>query len=194
MAERKVQLHALPASYNGRCKDGKVDVDYIQTNLSVPSVRITKKAGDKTITELVRISPDATLHKFEFRLPIPKVADVKADKFCGDNFNMTAQQIMREGILRMATTVDDQAKSVLCEGIDHPDNADKITGAQHLKAQAVFDDWRWTERAARGKSAGVAEMAAKLVGLGLITQEMADEIETKADLYAVLETLKKKGK
>ena len=195
MAEkpRKVEVHYLPASYAGRCAKGKVDVDYINTFLSIPSLRVTEGEGKSAKVKTIRISPDATLHKFEFRLPIPPVADPKAEKFCGDNYNMSAQQIVREGVLRIATTVDDQAKAVLVEGLDHPDNAGQIDEGTHLAAQSVFDDWRWTERAAKGKSAGVAEMAAKLVALGLITQSQADEIETKADLYAVLETVKKKA-
>lgn len=192
MAETK--LHYLPKSYKGRCAKGTQDVDFYSTFVSIPSMEIesgkTKKGKDgvdRPVMKKVKLSKDADVHRYELRLPIPRIV---ADETI-ELFNLTAEQFSREAVTKLCTSIDEAAKAAMIKeaGIMHPDEAgEKITDAVHLAGQKTFDDWRYTPKAA-AKSASVAEWVNKLLARGVITQAQADEIETKDQLFALMDSL-----
>ncbi len=163
IAKRKVEKHAL-TDYGGRCQE-----DFLSTWLTFGG----------------RLDPDETLHKFEHRLPIPTDDDEAAEMY-----NLSIRDLVKEGVRKLFTTIDDTAKKVLFSGTsfgtDDPDPMDAglVENLAHLTSQRLFDEWRYSERVARGKTVKVADVVAQLVATGKISKEDAEGIETAEQLFA----------
>lgn len=162
--KREVEKHALPTDYNGRCQE-----DFLSTWLTFGG----------------RLDPDEALHKFEHRLPIP-TDDEEAEEM----YNLSIRDLVKEGVRKLFTTIDDTAKKALFAGTSfNTDNTDPMDAAlvedtAHLASQGVFDNWRYSERVARGKTVKVADIVAQLVAKGKITPEDAEGIETAEQLMS----------
>lgn len=168
MAEqRKVEKHFLPNEYDGRCTG---DQDYISQWLSY--------GGD--------LPEGETLHKFEMRLPIPKTDD-EAQKM----YNKSLDDLVRDGVAKLGTIIDDSFKPVLFKGIDAPEFAENANEKAHLKAQEKADGWRYTPRTGSGKTTAVSNVVASLVAAGVLTEEQAESIETNDDLQRTIASLNK---
>jgi len=162
--KRKVEKHVLPDDYAGRCQE-----DFLSTYLTF---------GGKL--------PDSeVLHKFEHRLPIPNDDDEAEEMY-----NLSIRDLVKEGVRKLFTTIDDTAKKVLFTGTsfggDDPDpvEAALVEPTAHLASQQVFDNWRYSERVARGKTVKVADIVAQLVATGKISPDDAEGIETAEQLFA----------
>lgn len=169
--------HFLPSTYDG--VTGVKDVDYHRSMLSHPS--------------------DSS-HKYEARIPYPQI-ESDCSELWGSDFDN--KEAAKRVAMSVSTQLDDLFKKALTKGEDqYRTNAkgsqvkdgwkpvlgpDEITEEDHLRAQAVYDNFQFEKRVAKEKtSVPVSDIVGGLVAKGRMTPEQAAEIKTNADLSAWL--------
>ena len=138
----------LPPSYEGRCASG----DYIVKHATFGNVKLLEK--------------DAKYPKFEYRLPIPST-----DEECMAMYNRPLTWLIRLGASQLGNDRDGDLKKVLFAGIEAPMTVDdnRVTTAQHTKAQESLDAWRWSEKATTQRIAA-NELESRMISAGLMDE------------------------
>lgn len=164
--KREVEKHYLPEDYNGRCQ-GTEGEDYFSSFITF---------GGK-------LAKDEVLHKFEMRLPLPTVDDETFNDEALSLFNLSAIDMVKRAIAKLATDVDDSFKKTLFQGIDAPTDA-SLGEVNHNAAQIKIDDWRYSPQTGKGKTVKVADVVARLKAQGKLPADA--EISTNEELFAYL--------
>lgn len=156
---REVVRHAVPTEYDGRCASGV----FISTHL--------RNAG--------KLPDGLTMHKYEIRLPIPE-----NDSECREFYGLTLEQMVRRAVLKIATEMDDSVKKVLFANCAKGKEA-ILPDHEHVSAQKVADNWRWSPRPTAGKTVSVSTLLTRLKAAGKLPSDVtADNAEELMELLA----------
>lgn len=168
--KRPVEQHFLPKGYKGRCLEGAFISQFVSYGRAPSDA-----------------APDATLHKFEMRLPVP-TSDEEAKALYG----FSLDEIIRKGVERIGNDIDGQFKGVIFDGIESWHASGDVGAKAHAKAQDTIDSWRYDPTTAKGKGSGtkveVSALVGQLVSAGVLSADEAEGITTNADLSRVLAT------